>query len=313
MVYIKDKKILVTGGAGFLGSHVVDQLSKYSPKSIIVPRSKDYNLRNRLAVDKLLIDKKPDIIIHIAGKVGGIGETNAHPADFFFDNASMAINIIDSAFHNKVEKFIGIGSVCEYPKFSPIPFKEKDLWDGYPEETNAPYGLAKKMMLVQTEAYHKEYGFNGIHLLTVNLYGPRDNFDPKSSHVVPGMIRKFFDAKNKSLDTVIFWGDGSPTREFLFVEDCARAIILATEQYNDPAPINIGSGNEISIKILAEKIQKSVGYKGKIIWDVSKPNGQPRRCLDISLAIEKFGFRAKTNFDQGLKKTIDWYKKNMDI
>ena len=310
MPYLTDKRIVVTGGAGFLGGNVVAELRRLEPAEIIVPRSRQYDLRRREDADRLLSSAKPDIVIHLAGRVGGIGETKAKPAEFFFDNASMAMNLIDSSYHHGVDKFVGLGSVCAYPKFAPIPFREETLWDGYPEETNGPYGLAKKMMLVQSQAYHQQYGFKGIHLLAVNLYGPNDNFDPVSSHVVPAMIRKFTEAKRKRDPQVVLWGDGSPTREFLYVEDCARGIVLAAESYDKPEPVNLGSGMEISIKDLSEKIKSLTGYPGRIVWDTSKPNGQPRRCLDVSKAEKGFGFKAKTGFDEGLKKTVEWYLMN---
>lgn len=309
MSYIENKRILVTGGAGFLGSQVVAELKRNSPKEIIVPRSSTYDLRVRSVVDDLLSAARPDVVIHLAGTVGGIGATRARPAEFFYDNASMAINLIDSSYKHEVKKFVGLGSVCAYPKFAPIPFNESDLWSGYPEETNAPYGLAKKMMLVQTQAYREQYGFNGIHLLAVNLYGPGDNFDPDSSHVIAAMICKLVDAKEKDSKDVVFWGDGSPTREFLFVEDCARGIVLATEKYNKSEPVNLGSGMEISIRDLAEKLKALIGYDGKIVWDKTKPNGQPRRCLDVSKAEKVFGFIATVDFDEGLKRTVEWYLK----
>ena len=308
--YIENKTILITGGTGFVGSHLITLIKSRTPKKLILPKHSDINLKNRLKVDRLLKKTKPNIVIHLAGRVGGIEETRKHPGKFFYDNAIMALNIIDSSYIHGVEKFIGMGTVCSYPKFSSIPFKEEDLWNGYPEETNAPYGLAKKMMLVQTQAYKREYNFNGIHLLTVNLYGPRDNFDPNSSHVIPGMINKYYEAKQNHDKEITFWGDGTPTREFLYVTDCARAILLATEKYNKPEPINVGSGMEISIKNLSKKIQEIMGYEGRIIWDKSKPNGQPRRCLDTSKAEKEFGFKAKINFDVGLKNTIKWYIKN---
>jgi GDP-L-fucose synthase len=316
MPSLKGKRILLTGGAGFLGRHVAEELEKRSPSEIIAPGREEHDLRKRGDVDSLLTSSKPEIVIHLAGRVGGIGETKAHPAGFFFDNASMALNLIDSSYKNGVEKFVGLGSVCAYPKFAPIPFRESDLWEGYPEETNAPYGLAKKMMMVQSQAYREEYGFNAIHLLGVNLYGPHDNFNPESSHVVAGMIRKFADAREGGKGEVLFWGDGSPTREFLYVEDCAKGIALAAEKYDSPAPVNLGSGMEISIRELAEKLKSLSGFEGKITWDTSKPNGQPRRCLDVSRAEKEFGFRAETTFDEGLKKTVEWYmsaKKNGGI
>lgn len=312
MSYLKNKRLLITGGAGFLGSHVVEELISSSPLEVIVPRSSDYDLRMRTDVDRLFSETKPDVIIHLAGRVGGIGETRAKPADFFFDNASMALNLIDASHRFGIKKFVGFGSVCEYPKFSPIPFKESDLWNGYPEETNAPYGLAKKMMLVQSQAYRQQHGLNAIHLLGVNLYGPKDNFDPSSSHVIAGIIRKFYEAKLKGTKEVVLWGDGTPTREFLYVEDCARAIVLATEKYDVPEPVNLGSGMEISIRDLAEKIKSLVDYGGDIFWDKTKPNGQPRRCLDVSKAEAGFGFRARIGFDEGLRRTIEWYIKNQD-
>lgn len=312
MLDLKNKRIIITGGAGFLGSHVVEELENHSPSEIIVPRSSQYDLRRREDVDKLISETKPHAVIHLAGRVGGIGETKAKPAEFFYDNASMALNLIDSSYRNKVEKFVGLGSVCSYPKITPLPFKESDLWEGYPEETNAPYGLAKKMMVVQTQAYKLQYGFNGIHLLCVNLYGPRDNFDPESSHVIPGMIRKFVDAKENGSKEVVFWGDGSPTREFLYVEDCAKGIVLATERYDKPEPVNLGSGMEISIKDLAEKLKELTGFEGELVWDKTKPNGQPRRCLDVSKAEKEFGFKAAVDFEDGLKRTVDWYLKNRE-
>lgn len=310
MGLVKGSKILVTGGAGFVGHHLVPELEKLGPSSITVPKRKECDLRRREQVDELFERERPDIVIHLAGRVGGISETKARPAEFFYDNLSMSLNVIDAAYRHGSKKFVGMGSVCSYPKFAPIPFKEEDLWNGYPEETNAPYGQAKQMMLVQTLAYRQQYKFNGIHLLTVNLYGPNDNFDPNSSHVIAGMITKIDKAMKNGIREVVFWGDGSPTREFLFIEDCARGISLATERYDKPEPINLGSGNEISIKDLAEKISQFMCYDGKIIWDESKPNGQPRRCLDVSKAKREFGFEAKVSFDDGLKKTIEWYLSN---
>ncbi|MBN2122389.1 GDP-L-fucose synthase [Candidatus Micrarchaeota archaeon] len=307
MPSLKDKSVLITGAHGFLGRHVVAELKKHSPSEIIAPKRDECDFRKREEVDALLSSKMPAFVIHLAGRVGGIGETKAHPGGFFFDNASMALNLIDSSYQNGVEKFVGLGSVCSYPKFAPIPFRESDLWEGYPEETNAPYGLAKKMMMVHTQAYSEEYGFNGIHLLGVNLYGPHDNFHPESSHVIAGMIRKFTDAKEAGSREVVFWGDGSPTREFLYVEDCARGIVLAAEKYDSPAPINLGSGMEISIHELAQKLKTLTGFVGEITWDTSRPNGQPRRCLDVSLAEKEFGFKAQVGFDEGLKRTVEWY------
>lgn len=307
MLGLKDERILLTGGAGFLGSFVEEELEKHSPSEITIPRKDECDLTRRDEVEELFSEKSPGVVIHLAGRVGGIGETKAKPAEFFFDNASMALNLIDVSYRNNVKKFVGLGSVCAYPKLAPVPFKESGLWDGYPEETNAPYGLAKKMMMVQTQAYNQQYGFRGIHLLAVNLYGPGDNFDPDSSHVIAGMIRKFADAKEKGEKRVVFWGDGSPTREFLYVGDCARGIVLATQKYDSPAPVNLGSGMEISIMELAQKLRALAGFEGEIVWDKSRPNGQPRRCLDVSLAQKEFGFRAETGFEEGLKKTVEWY------
>jgi len=307
-IFWKNKKILVTGGAGFLGSHVVERLRKkgVSSSKIFVPTSKDYDLRIQDNCKKVVNGK--DIVIHLAGNVGGIGYNQQYPGTLFYDNLIMGVQLMEEARKAGVKKFVTIGTICSYPKFTPIPFKEKDLWNGYPEETNAPYGLAKKMLLVQGQAYNQQYGFNAITLLQVNLYGPGDNFDPRSSHVIPALIRKFMEAKGKNLPEVIVWGTGKPTREFLYVEDAVKGIILATEKYNKPDPVNLGSHFEISIKDLADIISKTVGYEGKIVFDTSKPDGQPRRKLDISKAEQEFGFKAKTNFEKGLKKTISWYK-----
>ena len=301
----KNKVVVVTGARGFLGSHVVEKLKLFSPKKIVTPASKKYDLREYKNCLKAF--KGADIVIHLAGKVGGIGYNQERPAELFDDNILMGVQAIRAAKARKVKKFVAIGTICAYPKFTKTPFKEKDLWNGYPEETNAPYGLAKKMLLVQSQAYRKQYNFNSIFLLPVNLYGPRDNFDEKSSHVIPALIKKFVDAKNNDSERVIIWGSGNPTREFLYVEDAAHAIIKATEKYNKPDPVNIGSGFEISISDLAKLIAETVGFKGKIIFDKSKPDGQPRRRLNISRAKREFGFRAKTNFKIGLKKTIEWY------
>jgi len=304
---LKDKKILVTGGAGFLGSFVVNKLIERGvlESNILIPRSKDSDLRNMEDSKKAVSDK--DIVIHVAGNVGGIGYNREHPTRAFYDNAAMAFNLIDAGQRAGIKKFVGIGSVCEYPKFAPIPFKEEDLWNGYPEETNAPYGLAKKMMLVQTDAYRQEYGFNGIHLLMVNLYGPGDNFNPETSHVIPALIKKIHDAKKDGREYIEAWGTGVATREFLYVEDAAEAIVLASEKYDKGDPVNLGSGMEISIKDLTELIAKLMDYQGEIRWDSSKPDGQPRRALDVSKAKEEFGFEARTSFEEGLKKTIEWY------
>ena len=310
MNFWQDKKILVTGGAGFLGSLVVKKLaSKNIPlENIIIPRSKNTDLR--IWENCLQVVEDIDIVIHLAAKVGGIGYNQRNPATLFYDNAIIGIQLIEAARQAEVEKFVIVGTVCSYPKFTPLPFREENLWNGYPEETNAPYGLAKKMLLVQSQSYRIQYGFNSIFLLLVNLYGPRDNFDPVSSHVIPALIRKCIEAKEQGDDHIVIWGDGSATREFLYVEDCAEAIIKAAEKYNKDDPINIGAGFEISIKDLVNLIAKLTGFKGKIVWDNSKPNGQPRRMLNTSRAFEEFGFRANINLEKGLKQTIEWYKKN---
>lgn len=302
---LKNKRILVTGGNGFLGKEVVKILKKKEVKEIIIPRSKDCDLRILENCKKITRDI--DVVIHLAAKVGGIGANMHHPGSFFYDNLMMGVQLMEAARLNNVEKFVAIGTICAYPKFTPVPFKEEDLWKGYPEETNAPYGLAKKMLLVQSQAYRQEYGFNSIYLLPVNLYGPEDNFDPNSSHVIPALIKKCEDAKKNQEDNLTVWGDGNASREFLYVKDAAEAIILATEKYNSPEPVNIGSGKEITIKSLVEIIVKITKFTGKIIWDKSKPNGQPRRCLDIQRAEEQFGFKSKTSFEEGLKNTIKWY------
>lgn len=301
------KRICVTGGAGFLGTHLIEDLRRRGAENIFVPTIEEYDLVDRGAIQRLLADSDPDVIIHLAAHVGGIGANLEHPAEFFYDNLMMGVQLMHQAYEVGVEKFVAIGTVCAYPKFTPIPFKEDDLWIGYPEETNAPYGLAKKMLLVQSQAYRDQYGFNSIFLLPVNLYGPGDNFDPRSSHVIPALIRKCVEAKEGGQDHIIVWGDGSPTREFIYVKDAARGIALATERYNESDPVNIGSGFEISIKDLVSKIAKMTGFEGELVWDTSKPNGQPRRALDTTRAKEKFGFVAKTDFDEGLQETIDWY------
>jgi GDP-L-fucose synthase len=305
----EEKRICVTGGAGFLGTHLVNQLKLRGAKNVFIPRIEDYNLVDGSAIHRMLHDSNPDVIIHLAAHVGGIGANREHPAEFFYDNLMMGVQLMHQAYEQGVTKFVAIGTVCAYPKFTPVPFKEDDLWIGYPEETNAPYGLAKKMLLVQSEAYREQYGFNSIFLLPVNLYGPGDNFNPKTSHVIPALIRKCIEAKENREDHIVVWGDGSPTREFIYVEDAAQAIALATEHYNKSDPVNIGSGFEISIKDLVEKIAHKTGFEGELVWDTTKPNGQPRRALDISRAKEEFGFIAKTDFDEGLQKTINWYLK----
>lgn len=308
----REKRVIVTGGAGFLGSFVVEKLQDRNAAEVIVPRSAEYDLTQIEAIQQLLDDmsragKPVDMVIHLAARVGGIGANRANPATFFYDNLMMGTQLFHESYLAGVPKFVAIGTVCAYPKFAPVPFKEEDLWNGYPEETNAPYGLAKKMMLVQSQTYRKQYGYNSIFLLPVNLYGPRDNFDLETSHVIPALIRKCLEAKERGGDQIVAWGDGSPTREFLYVEDAAEGIILAAERYNDSLPINIGSAFEISIKDLIETIARLTGFEGDIVWDTSKPNGQPRRKLDISRAEETFGFRATTDFEAGLKQTIDYY------
>lgn len=305
------KKILLTGGAGFLGSYVLREFLKSgcNRKDILIPRSKDCDLR-RLENCRRAVKNK-DIIIHLAAKVGGIGFNRKRPGEQFYDNLMMSVQLMEEAREAGVEKFVAIGTVCAYPKNTPVPFKEKDLWDGYPEETNAPYGLAKKMSLVQAQAYRQQYGFNAIFLLPVNLYGPGDNFDLESCHVIPALIRKTYEAKLKGKDKIEVWGTGKASREFLYVEDAAKAIVLATQKYDKPEPVNIGSGKEITIKELAEMIKKIIGFKGEIVWDRTKPDGQPRRYLDVSQAYKEFGFRAKTPFKVGLRKTITWYQKEL--
>ncbi len=301
----KDKSVLVTGGSGFLGSNVVRLLSKFHPKEIRIPRSEKQDLRKNEICKEVV--KGINIVIHMAAKVGGIGFNMKNPGELFYDNLIMGVQLMEEARAAGVEKFVGVGTICAYPKFTPVPFREEDLWNGYPEETNAPYGLAKKMLLVQAQAYRVQYNFNAIYLLPTNLYGPEDNFNPESSHVIPALIKKFVDAKERGDSFVPVWGTGKATREFVYVEDCAEAIIKAAESYNKGEPINIGSSVEISIKDLADMIQKIVGFKGKIVWDITKPDGQPRRKLDVAKAESEFNFRSSTSFEEGLKKTIEWY------
>lgn len=302
------KRVVVTGGAGFLGSFVVEQLKSKGCREVIVPRSRDYDLVQMDAVRRLYADTTPDVLIHLAARVGGIGANQAHPGRFFYDNLMMGSQLIEVGRQQHLKKFVAIGTICAYPKFAPIPFKEDDIWSGYPEETNAPYGLAKKMMLVQSHAYRQQYGFNSIVLFPVNLYGPRDNFDLQTSHVIPALIRKCAEAKETGAPEIVLWGDGTPTREFLYVEDAAEGILLAAEEYNDSKPLNLGTGEEISIKALATLIASEVGYAGRIAWDSTKPNGQPRRCLDVSRIKQVIGFQAKHPLRDGLKKTIAWYR-----
>ena len=311
MKFWKDKRVVVTGGAGFLGQTVVRLLRQRGCRQIFVPCSQEYDLRSLPAIRRMLKKAKPDIILHLAAVVGGIGANCENPGKFFYDNIIMGVQLIDQAYRHGVEKLVAVGTICAYPKFTPVPFKEENLWGGYPEETNAPYGLAKKMLLVQSQAYRQQYGFNSIFLLPVNLYGPGDNFDPETSHVIPALIKKCIDAKLKREDHVMVWGSGRATREFLYVDDAARGIVLAAEKYNKPEPVNIGAGFEISIKDLVSKIVRSTGFKGRVIWDASRPDGQPRRCLDTTRARKEFGFRAMTDLETGLKETIDWYIKHM--
>lgn len=301
------KRICVTGGTGFLGTHLIRTLKEHGAREIFVPRHSEYDLVREADIIRMIDTAKPDIIIHLAAKVGGIGANREKPAEFFYDNLMMGVQLIHQSWLKGVEKFVALGTICAYPKYTPIPFKEEDLWNGYPEETNAPYGLAKKMLLVQSQAYRAQYGYNSIFLLPVNLYGPGDNFNPASSHVIPALIRKCLEAKEQNAAEIVAWGDGSPTREFIYVEDAAEGITLATERYNSSEPVNIGSSFEISIKDLTETIARLTGFTGGIRWDTTKPNGQPRRKLDTTRAREAFGFEAKTDFEEGLKRTIEWY------
>jgi GDP-L-fucose synthase len=307
---LKDKKIVVTGGAGFLGRQVLDQLYKAGATAdkITVPRSRDYDLCTLEACQKVV--EGQDIVIHLAAHVGGIGLNREKPAELFYDNLMMGTQLIDCAHKAGVEKFVCVGTICAYPKFTPVPFKEDDLWNGYPEETNAPYGIAKKALLVQLEAYRLQYGFNGIYLLPVNLYGPEDNFDPSSSHVIPALIRKVHEAQQRGDKTLPVWGDGSPSREFLYSTDAARGIVMATQSYNESEPVNLGTNYEITIRDLVELICELMGFDGELVWQTDKPNGQPRRCLDTQMAKEKFGFVAEMGFKEGLKRTIEWYREN---
>ena len=304
---LKGKRIVVTGGAGFLGSFVVEKLNERGA-TVFVPRSKDYDLVQIEACRRLYKDARPDIVVHLAAKVGGIGANRENPGSFFYENLMMGVQLMEEGRLYGLGKFVALGTICAYPKFTPVPFREEELWNGYPEETNAPYGLAKKMLLVQSQAYRAQWGFNSVYLLPVNLYGPRDNFDPASSHVIPALIKKCFDAMDASESTITVWGTGKATREFLYAEDAAEGIVLATERYEKSEPVNLGAGFEISIRDLVTLIAKLTGFTGEIQWDATKPDGQPRRCLDTSRAKEEFGFAAKTTFEEGLKATIDWYR-----
>ena len=304
------RKVIVTGGAGFLGGFVVDRLKNYPDVEVVVPRSRDYDLTHEANVKRLLSDVRPDLVVHLAAVVGGIGHNQKNPGRFFYDNLMMGVQLIEQARLHGVKKFVAIGTVCAYPKHTPTPFKEDDLWNGYPEETNAPYGLAKKMMLVQSQAYREQYGFNSIFLLPANLYGPRDNFDLETSHVIPALIRKCIEARQTGSPFIEAWGSGQVSREFLYVEDCADAIVRASVLYNDPDPVNLGSGQEVVIKELVETIARLTHFEGEIRWRSDRPDGQPRRQLDTSSALEKFGFRARTSLEEGLKRTINWYEQS---
>jgi len=306
----ESRRVCVTGGAGFLGSYIIEKLRNRSAGDIFIPKIEEYDLTDPQAIRQMLDDSNPDIILHLAAQVGGIGANREHPAEFFYNNLMMGVQLMHQSWQRGIEKFIALGTVCAYPKFTPVPFKEDELWNGYPEETNAPYGLAKKMLLVQAQAYRQQYGFNAIFLLPVNLYGPRDNFDLNSSHVIPALIRKCIEARQARQAEVVVWGDGSPSREFIYVEDAAEGILLAAEHYKAADPVNIGSGFEIQIKDLAELIARLAGFKGRIVFDPSKPNGQPRRALDVSRAETQFGFKAQIGFEEGLRRTIEWYELN---
>jgi GDP-L-fucose synthase len=309
----QNKRICVTGGAGFLGSFILEGLKQREATDIFVPTIEEYDLVNPLDIGRMLDTSQPEIIIHLAALAGGIGANRARPADFFYINLMMGVQLMHEAWKRGVSKFVAIGTVCAYPKFTPVPFKEENLWGGYPEETNAPYGLAKKMLLVQAQAYRQQYDFNAIYMLPVNLYGPRDNFNLETSHVIPALIRKYIEAQERGDKEVTLWGDGSPTREFLYAGDAADGILTATEFYNGSEPVNIGSGQEISIKDLSELIARLTGYEGRLVWDTTKPNGQPRRGLDTSRANEYFGWQAKMPFEEGLRQTIAWYRQNRKI
>jgi len=304
------ERIVVTGGAGFLGKSVQTALRQAgAPQDrILIPRQHDFDLTRQLNVERMYDELRPTVVIHLAAEVGGIGANRENPGRFFYANMAMGLHLIEQARMRGIKKFVQLGTVCAYPKFTPIPFKEDDLWNGYPEETNAPYGIAKKALLVMLQAYREQYGFNGIYLMPVNLYGPEDNFDPASSHVIPALIRKFVEAEHNGDDKVVVWGTGSASREFLYVQDCAGGIVMATEKYDGPEPVNLGSGSEITIRALAEKIRRLIGFEGELVWDITEPDGQPRRCLNTDRAASLFGFRAQVSFDEGLRKTIAWYR-----
>ena len=312
MLNLSEHKIVVTGGAGFLGKCIQAELKKrgVARENILIPLIEDYDLTKEADVIRMYEKMAPDVVIHLAAEVGGIGANRDNPGRFFYANMAMGLHLIEQARIRKLKKFVQVGTICAYPKFTPVPFREEDLWNGYPEETNAPYGIAKKSLLVMLQAYRAQYGLNGIYLLPVNLYGPGDNFDLKTSHVIPALIRKFVEAKDRNEKTVTVWGTGSASREFFYVEDCARGLVSAAEKYDGDQPVNLGAGFEITIRDLVEKIKAMTGFDGKIVWDASKPDGQPRRCLDVSRANEYFGFTAKVSFDEGLQKTIEWYRQN---
>jgi GDP-L-fucose synthase len=313
MNFWQEKTVVVTGGAGFLGSYVVEKLRQRGCQQLVVPRSREHDLREKEAIVSLLHEVRPHLVIHLAAVVGGIGANRRHPGQFFYDNALMGIQLIEAARRAGVEKFVCAGTICAYPKYTPVPFQEQDLWNGYPEETNAPYGLAKKMLLVQLQAYRQEYGFHGIYLLPVNLYGPWDNFDPESSHVIPAIIRKVVEARRRGEKKITAWGTGQVSREFLYVEDAAEGIVLAAERYDKPEPVNLGSGQEITIRDLVHLIAELSGFNGQVEWDSSQPDGQPRRCLDITKAQQEFDFVARTSLRAGLKSTLKWYEKAFPI
>jgi len=306
------RRVCVTGGAGFLGSYILEKLKARGARQVFVPLIEEYDLVQPESIHRMLSEARPDIILHLAARVGGIGHNRAHPAEFFYDNLMMGSQLMHEAWKAGVEKFVALGTVCAYPKFTPVPFREDDLWNGYPEETNAPYGMAKKMMLMQAQTYRQQYGFNAIFLIPVNLYGPRDNFNLESSHVIPALIRKCVEARLRGEAEIVVWGDGSPTREFLYVEDAAEGILLGAERYDGDLPINLGSGREISIRRLAELIVEMTGFKGRLTWDTSRPNGQPRRALDVSRAEALLGFRSAMPFEEGLRRTIAWYEQNRE-
>jgi GDP-L-fucose synthase len=301
------QRVVVTGGTGFLGRYVMERLQARGCAALLAPRKAEYDLRQPDAIERLYAEARPTMVVHLAAVVGGIGANRERPGEFFYDNLMMGVQLLEQARRHGVDKFVAIGTVCAYPKFAPVPFREEDLWNGYPEETNAPYGLAKKMLLVQAEAYRQQYGYNAIFLLPVNLYGPRDNFDPRTSHVIPALIKKCVEAVARGDDEIVVWGDGSPTREFLYVEDAAEGIVLAAEHYNRSEPVNLGSAFEISIRDLVTTIARLTGFAGRIVWDTSKPNGQPRRKLEVSRAEREFGFRAQVDFEEGLRRTVAWY------